>query len=75
MGQYSYKKILFKPAKHLALAAGLTNLPHETSDIVHLLCSSIINYETVYKPTLMKNYMQADKNGEDHKIFFTNCQY
>ena len=60
---------------HPALAAGLTNPPHETSDMVNLLCSSIINYEAVHKPTLTGNYMQSDNNGEDDETFFTDRQY
>ena len=53
----------------------MTNPPLKTSDIVNLLYSSIINYETVHKPNPTGNYMQSDNNEKDDKIFFTNCQY
>ena len=60
---------------HPGLATGLTNSLYETSDMVNLLCSLIINYKAVYKSTLTGNYRQSDKNGKDNEIFFTNCQY
>ena len=60
---------------HLALAAGLTNLSPETSDMVNSLCSSIINYEAVHKPSSSENYVQAETDWEDDEMFFTDRRY
>ena len=60
---------------HLALAAGLTNPPSETSDMVNSLCSSITNYEAVHKPSSTENYVQSKTNFDEDKMFFTNQQY
>ena len=60
---------------HPALAAGLTNPPSETSDMVNSLCSSIINYEAVHKPSSIENYIQSETDWGDDEIFFTDRQY
>ena len=60
---------------HPALAAGLTNPPLKTSDMVNSLCSSIINYEAVHKPTSTENYLQSENDWEEDEIFFTDRQY
>lgn len=57
---------------YAALVAGLTNLPPKTSDIINSLCSSIINYKVVHKPSSTENYFQSENDGEDDEIFFTD---
>lgn len=58
-----------------ALTAGLTNASPKTSDMVNSFCSSIINYEALYKPSFIENYVQSETNGEDNEMFFINRQY
>ena len=60
---------------HPTLPAGLTNPPPETSDMVNSLCSLIINYKAVHKPSSIENYVQSETDWENNEMFFTNRQY
>lgn len=57
------------------LAADLTNPLLNTSIMINLLYSSIINYKTVHKPNFTQNYVQSDDDEKDNEMFFNNCQY
>lgn len=58
-----HKNIIQVYGDHFVLAAGLTNLPLDTSGLV--------NYEVAYKP-IDESYL--NKN-EDDELYLTNCQY
>ncbi len=72
---YLRENIIGAFRRHPALAAGLTNPPLKTSNMVNSLFNSIINYEAVHKPTSTENYVQSENDWEEDEIFFTDCQY
>ncbi len=69
------ENIIWAYLGHPALAAGLTNSPLETSDMVNSLFSSFIKYKEVHKPTSTENYVQSENDWEEDEIFFTDRQY